>query len=76
MGSEFDFGDFIPHDDMPLCDATDHSLSLPTVAWTCDAINRYVTISSYEQICDSMFIMAQHNHCPYLDAPLNKAIRN
>jgi hypothetical protein len=36
MGSGFDFGDFIPGDDMPLCDATDHRLPLPTVARTCD----------------------------------------
>jgi hypothetical protein len=28
MSSEFDFADFIPPDDMPLCDTTDHSLSL------------------------------------------------
>jgi hypothetical protein len=31
MSSEFDFGDFIPRDDMPWCDTTDHSLSLPTI---------------------------------------------
>jgi hypothetical protein len=31
MTSEFDFGYFIPRDDMSLCDMTDHSLSLPTI---------------------------------------------
>jgi hypothetical protein len=59
MSSEFDLGDFIPRDDMPLCDTMEHSLSLPTIsiqfsnktiAWTCDVIDRSLTISSDEQI--------------------------
>jgi hypothetical protein len=31
MNSEFDFGDYIPGDDMPMCDMTDHGLSLLTI---------------------------------------------
>jgi hypothetical protein len=66
--SEFDFGDFVPRDDLPLCDVKDHSLSLPTISIqfskaitrTCDMIDRSLAISSSEQICDSMFVMAQH----------------
>jgi hypothetical protein len=67
MSSEFDFGDFIPRDDMPLCDTMDHSLSLPTIgirfsnkaiAQTRNVIDYSVTTSSYKQICGSMFIMA------------------
>jgi hypothetical protein len=70
MSAEFYFGDFIPRDDMPLCDTTDHRLSLPTIgiqfssktiARTCDVIGRSVTISSSEQICDQMFEMAEHS---------------
>jgi hypothetical protein len=61
MGSECDFGDCIPHDDMPLCGTTDHGLSLLIITPTCAVIDDSVTTSSYEQICDSMFIMAQHN---------------
>jgi hypothetical protein len=49
---------------MSLCDTTDHSLSLPTIAHTCDVIGRFMTISSDEQICYSMFIMAQHTLRP------------
>jgi hypothetical protein len=60
MSSKFDFGDFIPRDDMPLCNTTDESLSLPTITQTCDIIDRSVTTSSYEPICDSIFRMAQH----------------
>jgi hypothetical protein len=30
MSPEFDFDDSIPRDDIPFCDETDHSLSLPT----------------------------------------------
>jgi hypothetical protein len=68
MSSEFDSGDFIPRDDMPWCDTTDHSLSLPTIgirfshrtiSLAYDVIDCFVTISSYEQVCDSMVIMAQ-----------------
>jgi hypothetical protein len=59
MSSGFDFGDFIPRDDMTLWDTTDHSLSLLTIARTCDVIDCSVTISFYEKICNSMFIMAQ-----------------
>jgi hypothetical protein len=63
ISSEFDFCDFIHRDDLPLCDATDYSLPLPTIgiqfskaiARTCDII------SPYEQICDSMFVMTQRN---------------
>jgi hypothetical protein len=29
--SKFGFGDFIPRDDMLLCDVMDHSLSLPMI---------------------------------------------
>jgi hypothetical protein len=69
MSSEFDFGDFIPRDDMQLCDTVDHSLSLPTtgirfsnkaIAQTRHVIDCSVTTSSYKQICGSMFIMVQH----------------
>jgi hypothetical protein len=73
LSSEFDFGDFIPCDDMSLCDTMDHSLALPTkgiqfsnktIARTYDVIDRSVTISFYEHISDSMFIMVQHhNEC-------------
>jgi hypothetical protein len=42
-----------------LYDRTDHGLSLPTGAWTCGVIACSVTTSSYQQICDSMFMMAQ-----------------
>jgi hypothetical protein len=69
MSSELDFGDFIPCDDMPLCDTMDHGLSLATIgiqfsnkviARTLDVIDCSVTTSSYGQICGSMFVMAQH----------------
>jgi hypothetical protein len=69
MSSEFDFGDFIHRDDVSMCDTMDHSLLLPTIgirfsnkaiARTRDVIDCSVMTSSYEQICDSMFIMSQH----------------
>jgi hypothetical protein len=62
MSSEFDFGDSIPRDDLPLCHLADNSLSLPMITRTGDVIDRSVTISSYQQICDSMFIMTQHGY--------------
>jgi hypothetical protein len=60
MSAEFDFGDFIPRDDISLCDTTHRSLSLPAIARTCHVIDRSVGISSYEKICGSMFTMVQH----------------
>jgi hypothetical protein len=60
MNSEFDFGDFIPRDDRGLCEMADDNLSLPTIARTCNVIDCFVTITSYEQICESIFIMVQH----------------
>jgi hypothetical protein len=60
MSSVFDFGVFILCDDILLCGTTDHSLSLPTIAQTCNVIDRSVTISLSQQICHSTFIMAQH----------------
>jgi hypothetical protein len=73
MNSGFDFRDYIPRDDLPLCDTMDHSLSLPTIeiqfskmiARTCDVIDRSVTISPYAPICDPMFIV-----CLYYAAEL------
>jgi hypothetical protein len=61
MSSEFNFSTFIPRDDMLLCNTTDSSLSLPTIARTYDMIDRSMTISSSRHICDSMFIMAPDN---------------
>jgi hypothetical protein len=60
MSSECDFDDFIVRDDMPLYGGTDDNLSLRTIARTYDVIDRSVTISFYEQICHSMFIIVQH----------------
>jgi hypothetical protein len=48
LSLKLDFGDFIPGDDMPLCDTTDHTLPLPTLLRTCDVIDRSVMINSYE----------------------------
>jgi hypothetical protein len=48
MNPVFDFGNVISRDDMPLCDPTDHSLSLPTIVRTCDVIDHSVAISSDE----------------------------
>jgi hypothetical protein len=71
MSSEFDFG---PRDERPLCDTMDHILSLPTMgiqfsgkatARTDDVIDRSVTISTYEQIYDSTFRLAQHRNYDY-----------
>jgi hypothetical protein len=45
MSSEVDVGDFIPRDDIPLCDMTDHNVPLPTIARAYDVIDRSVTIS-------------------------------
>jgi hypothetical protein len=76
MSSEFNFGRFIPVDDMPLCDTTDHSFSLPTIGMqfsnktivrTCAVIDHSVTINSDEKIYDSIFIMAQQKR--YLIRP-------
>jgi hypothetical protein len=69
MSSELDFGDFIPRDDMPLCDMMDHGLSVVTIgirfsnkaiARALDVIDCSLTTSSYGQIYGSMFIMTQH----------------
>jgi hypothetical protein len=73
VSSEFDFGDCIRRDDIPLYHTTDRSLSLPTIgiqvsktiASICDVTGRSVRISSDEQICDSTFIIAQHIMDPY-----------